>query len=214
MFDRIAPRYDRLNGLISMGAHGQWKRRAIASLKLTPASTVVDLACGTGDLGAEARKHTQRVVGIDFSAGMLAEAARRGDCGALVRADALAMPLADACSDALVCGFALRNFVGLEEVFAECARVLKPRARLALIEVDRPGNALLRAFFDLYFKRFVPVLGAILSDRYAYSYLPTSVEYLPEHESLASMLIGAGFVAIEKKPLLGGTAQLITATRS
>ncbi len=213
MFDRIAPRYDRLNSLISMGAHGHWKRLAVAALELVPDATVIDLACGTGDLAAEARKYTERVVGVDFSAGMLAEAQRRDACRVLVRADAARLPLADSSADALVCGFALRNFVALDEVFAECARILRPGGRLAFIEVDRPDNAFVRACFGLYFGRLVPVLGGLLSDRYAYAYLPSSVDYLPEQEALTTMLTDVGFHGVGKRQLLAGTAQLLTATR-
>lgn len=213
MFDRIAPRYDLMNRLMTFGIDRGWRRRAIAALALRPGDRVLDLACGSGDLAAAACAAGARVVGVDFSAGMLRAAqARRLGCG-LVRADALALPLPTAAVDAVVSGFALRNFVDLAGAFAESARVLRPHGRLALLEVDRPASALLRMGHAVYFRRVVPLLGALLADRDAYAYLPESTAYLPGADALAAMLRSAGFRRVRKDALLGGAAQLLTAER-
>lgn len=214
MFDRIAPRYDLMNRLMTFGVDRGWRRHAIAALRLRAGDRVLDLACGSGDLAAEAGASGARVVGLDFSAGMLRTAAARGlGCG-LVRGDALALPLADASVDAVVSGFALRNFVDLPGAFAECARVLRPGGRIALLEVDRPGSALLRFGHGIYFRRIVPILGALISDRAAYAYLPESTAYLPDSATLSAMLGAAGFTAPRKRSFLGGAAQLLVAERS
>jgi demethylmenaquinone methyltransferase/2-methoxy-6-polyprenyl-1,4-benzoquinol methylase len=152
------------------------------------------------------------VLGLDFSAGMLRAARGRG-VRSLVRGDALALPVADGAVDAVVSGFALRNFVDLAAAFAECARVLRPGGRLALLEVDRPASALLRLGHAVYFRHVVPALGALLVDRAAYAYLPASTAYLPDAAGLAVMLEEAGFDGVVKRPFLGGAAQLVTAAR-
>lgn len=214
MFDRIAPRYDLMNRLMTFGVDRGWRRHAIAALALRPSERVLDLACGSGDLAAEASATGARVIGLDFSAGMLRTAAARDLGVGLVRGDALALPLADGSIDAIVSGFALRNFVDLPGAFAECARVLRPGGRIALLEVDRPASALLRLGHDIYFRRVVPLLGALISDRAAYAYLPESTAYLPDAPTLAGMLGGAGFTAPRKRSFLAGAAQLLVAERS
>jgi demethylmenaquinone methyltransferase/2-methoxy-6-polyprenyl-1,4-benzoquinol methylase len=219
MFDRIAPRYDLMNRLMTFGVDRAWRRSTIAALALRPSERVLDLACGSGDLAVEARASGARVVGLDFSAGMLRAARARGaECEllrgvALVRGDALALPLADASVDAVVSGFALRNFVDVPHALAECARVLRPGGRIALLEVDRPASALVRFGHGVYFRRVVPLLGALLSDRAAYAYLPESTAYLPDQASLFAMLAAAGFGRPRKRSFLGGAAQLVTAER-
>jgi len=214
MFDRIAPRYDLMNRLMTFGIDRGWRRRAIAALGLRAGDRVLDLACGSGDLAAEACAAGARVLGLDFSAGMLREAQARQLGCALVRGDALALPLADASLDAVVSGFALRNFVDLAGVFAESARVLRPQGQIAWLEVDRPASALLRIGHAVYFRRVVPLLGALLSDRDAYAYLPESAAYLPDEPTLIAMIHTAGFAEVRKQSLLGGAAQLVTAERA
>ena len=214
MFDRIAPRYDLMNRLMTFGIDRGWRRCAIAALDLRPCDRVLDLACGSGDLTAAARRAGARVVGLDFSAGMLRAAAARRLGEVLVRGDALALPLPDASIDAVVSGFALRNFVDLAGAFAESARVLRPHGRVALLEVDRPAGTLLRLGHAMYFRHVVPLLGALLADRAAYAYLPESTVYLPDEPALVAMLRAAGFAGVRKRSLLGGAAQLLTAERS
>jgi demethylmenaquinone methyltransferase/2-methoxy-6-polyprenyl-1,4-benzoquinol methylase len=213
MFDRIAPRYDLMNRLMTFGIDRRWRRRTIAALGLRAGDRVLDLACGSGDLAAAALRAGARVVGLDFSTGMLRAARARGLGYPLVRGDALALPLPDTSIDAVVSGFALRNFVDLAGAFAESARVLRPHGRIALLEVDRPASALLRLGHAVYFRRVVPLLGALLADRDAYAYLPESTAYLPDEAALLAMLRAAGFESVQKRSLLGGAAQLVTAER-
>lgn len=211
MFDRIAPRYDLVNRVMTFGMDVAWRRRAVRDMELPPGSTVLDVACGTGDLCCELAAQGQRAFGFDISWGML-DAAR--DCGPLVQADGLALPVRTAAADGVTCGFALRNVVDLPLLLAEFARVLRAGGRLAVLEVAEPSSALARAGHDLYFRRAVPLIGRLLSDRDAYSYLPRSTEYLPAEAELAAMLKDAGFTNVERVALAMGAAQLITATRA
>jgi len=210
MFDAIAPRYDLLNRVLTFGLDIGWRRRTVRSLGLPAGARVLDLACGTGDLCRVLVAAGYRAVGVDRSAGMLA-AARTGS--PLVRGDALGLPVPDGGVDGLVCGFALRNFLSLEPFLAECARVLRPGGRMALLEVSAPENPLLRAGHGFYFGRVVPLVGGLLSDRDAYRYLPESVAYLPPGPRLLEMLDEAGFDASRRQPLTTGIAQLLTGTR-
>ncbi|MEE8580224.1 MAG: ubiquinone/menaquinone biosynthesis methyltransferase [Myxococcota bacterium] len=213
MFDRIAPRYDRMNRLLSAGLDQRWRRAALDALALGPGDCVIDLACGTGDLAQMARTRGARVLGVDFAGEMLRVARRRAPDGVLIQADAAALPFADACATAVTCGFALRNFVSLPNILSEVARVLTPGGRLVLIEVDRPRGRWMRAGHSLYFDRLVPLVGGLLSDRAAYAYLPQSTFYLPAEGELHKLLDQAGLEGFERRSRLLGAVQIVTATR-
>jgi demethylmenaquinone methyltransferase/2-methoxy-6-polyprenyl-1,4-benzoquinol methylase len=210
MFDRIAPRYDRLNRLLTFRLDVGWRRRTVRALGLPDGARVLDVACGTGDLCNELAAHRLHPIGVDFSAGMLAAARTRAP---LVRADALRLPVRDASADAVVCGFALRNFVALEPFFAECARVLRPGGRIGLLDVAEPEWPVARAVHGFYFRRVVPFVGGRLGDRDAYRYLPESTSYLPSADALVAMATAAGFTAVDRRLLGAGAAQLLTGTR-
>ncbi|MGE0827522.1 MAG: ubiquinone/menaquinone biosynthesis methyltransferase [Candidatus Binatia bacterium] len=213
MFDRIASRYDILNRLFSFRLDQYWRRRTVRAVQLTAHDTVVDLACGTGDLSELAVRAGARVVGVDFSEHMLINAQFRKISAFFVQADASHVPLPTAWATVILSGFALRNFVSLPLVFDEAARVLKTGGRLALLEVDSPKNPVLRYGHRFYFTRVVPFLGALLADAQAYAYLPRSVSYLPNTDDLVALLQQSGFRQVQQHRLSGGIAQLITAVR-
>jgi demethylmenaquinone methyltransferase/2-methoxy-6-polyprenyl-1,4-benzoquinol methylase len=210
MFDTIAPRYELVNHVMTFGLDRRWRRATVHALALPPRGRVLDVACGTGDLCRELVRASYQPIGVDLSWGMLSHA--RGGAP-LVQADAARLPMPTASVDGAVSGFALRNFVALEPLFAELARVVRPGGRLALLDVATPSHPVLRAGHAVYFGQIVPRIGAVLSDRDAYRYLPESVAYLPEPPALLRQVAAAGFGAVTRRLLSAGTTQLITATR-
>jgi len=215
MFDQLAPSYDRVNRIMTFGMDQRWRRNLIRQLAVTGEDRVLDLACGTGDFAEMLQQVTAKVVGVDFSRGMLLRARARQLRGvSLVQGDGLRLPLADGCMTVAVSGFALRNFAAIGPVLAELGRVLQPGGRLGLLEVDRPRSRTVRAGHALYFEHVVPIVGGLLShEPQAYRYLPQSAVYLPAERELVRMLRDAGFERIQKgRPMLGAI-QSIRAVR-
>ncbi len=213
MFDRIAPRYDLLNRLMSLGMDRRWRSEAIEGTRVGPGALVVDVASGTGDLAELARARGARVVAVDFALGMLGAAEPQSTAVHRVQADAAALPLRDGCAQVVTCGFALRNFANLDAVFRECARVLVRGGRVAFVEFDEPRGSLLRWGHDIHFRHVVPRIGAWLSDAAAYRYLPASMHYLPSESELLARLEQAGFGKVEKRRRMLGAVQLLFAER-
>jgi demethylmenaquinone methyltransferase/2-methoxy-6-polyprenyl-1,4-benzoquinol methylase len=210
MFDRIAPRYELVNRVMTLGLDAGWRRRAVRELHLNPGERVVDLGCGTGDLCRVLGRAGLRAVGVDMAAGMLA---RAHTSAPLVRADALQLPLGEASVDGAISGFALRNVVDIGACFAEAARVIRPGGRAVFLEVSEPPSPLVRRAHALYFRRIVPMIGGLLSDRRAYRYLPASTAYLPSPDELLRLLSEAGFSRPRRVQLGMGAAQLLIGTR-
>jgi len=210
MFDSIAPRYDLVNRIMTFRLDVRWRRRTVAALGLPKGSVVLDLASGTGDFCRELTRQHLRPLSFDFSFGMLA-----ADTSAAPRtqADALSLPVRSSAVDGVTCGFALRNFVDLPSFFSELSRVVRPHGSIALLDVSVPRNPVVRFGNSIYFGRIVPKIGAVLSDRAAYSYLPRSVSYLPSSDAMCDMLREAGFTNVVHRQLSGGLVQLLTATR-
>jgi len=220
LFHTIADRYDLITVLLSYGQDRRWKRRLIDMAGPLQARRVLDLACGTGDLCRELVRQGLTPVGADRSAGMLGVARTSAP---LVRGDGLSLPFRSGSLDGVVCGFALRNFAALAPVLAECARVLRPGGRVALLEVDAPAQPLLRLGHRIWFGKVVPFVGGLVAARSgapraraaaAYRYLPASVAYLPPAPELLALVSTAGFRSVERRALSGGIAQLLTGTRS
>jgi demethylmenaquinone methyltransferase/2-methoxy-6-polyprenyl-1,4-benzoquinol methylase len=211
MFDRIAGRYDTLNRLLTFRMDVRWRRHTVEALDLVPGSRVADLACGTGDLCRDLEAHGYQAIGVDFSAGMLGAARTSAP---LVRADVLRLPFHECALDGVTCGFALRNFSALPPFVEEAARVLRPGGRFAFIDVAEPTSAALRAGHTLWFRKVVPFVGGLLSDKRAYAYLPASTAYLPPTGELLHLIADHGFEQVTRRTFGMGAAQLITGTRA
>ena len=211
MFDRIAPVYDVMNRVMTMGLDRRWRRLTVREV-VWPGDRVLDVCCGTGDLAVEAERRGARVVGLDFSERMLERARRKSGTIEWVRGDALALPFADGEFDAVTVGFGVRNLEDLERGLVELARVLRTGGRIAVLEITRP-RGLLRPFFRLWLDVLVPLAGKVLPGGKAYTYLPASVRRFPGPEDLAVLLVRAGFHDVSFRLFGGGSVALHTAVR-
>jgi demethylmenaquinone methyltransferase/2-methoxy-6-polyprenyl-1,4-benzoquinol methylase len=211
MFDRIAPVYDAMNHVMTMGLDRRW-RRLTAEAVVRHGNEVLDACCGTGDLAVADGRAGGDVTGLDFSERMLDRARPKSAAVSWVRGDVLAMPFRDASFDVVTVGFGIRNVEDLEAVLRELARVLRPGGRLGCLEITRPRGAL-RPFFRLWFDGLVPLAGKLLPGGVAYSYLPASVRRFPGPEDLADAMRRAGFDEVGWRLLGGGIVALHTAVK-
>ena len=210
MFDRIAPRYDLLNRIITFGLDTKWRKKTVKQIDTHSGGKILDVACGTGDLCDSLHKAGMKAIGMDFSRGMLNSFNSNAP---LINGDALKIPIHDSSVDGVTCGFALRNFLEINPFLNEVARILKPGSRVALLEVDEPENRYMKMGHSFYFNKIVPFIGGLFSDKDAYSYLPRSVVYLPEENEIIKMIEGAGLSKVKKIRLTGGIAQLLVAEK-
>lgn len=202
MFNRIAPRYDLLNRVLSFGIDRIWRRRLVRLVRKKAAATVLDVATGTGDLAlalAATLRKPLTVYGLDISSGML-ELARKKvnkkglqDLIVLKEGDSEALPFDDNYFDAVTVAFGVRNFGDLAKGLAEMRRVLKPGASLYVLEFSKPSVFPVKQLYGFYFSHILPWWGGVISkDKAAYSYLPASVMDFPEGAAFETELRRAG----------------------
>ena len=221
MFDRIAPRYDLLNSVMSAGLHHRWRERAANRTGLEAGGSALDVCCGTGDLTLELADRVApggSVIGCDFSEPMLdlarEKAAARGADGVRFEwADALQLPYDSGRFDAVTVGFGVRNFSDRDRGLAEMARVLRPGGRLVVLEFTEPRRPPFSTFYSIWFDRIVPVLGRLTSDPAAYSYLAESVHGFPDPPGLAARMDAAGLTGIRYTILAGGIVTIHSGVR-
>jgi demethylmenaquinone methyltransferase / 2-methoxy-6-polyprenyl-1,4-benzoquinol methylase len=211
MFDRIAPVYDAMNRVMTLGLDRRWRR--LAAEVVQPGDRVLDAACGTGDLALEAERRGGKVTGLDFSERMLERARAKSDSVEWVQGDVMALPYDEATFDAATIGFGIRNVSDLEGGLRELARVLRPGGRLAVLEITRP-RGLLRPFFRLWFDVLVPLAGKVLPGGSAYTYLPASVRRFPGPDDLADAMRRSGFENVSYRLLAGGIVALHVGERA
>jgi demethylmenaquinone methyltransferase/2-methoxy-6-polyprenyl-1,4-benzoquinol methylase len=206
MFDRIAPVYDVMNRVMTAGLDRRWRRITVAET-VRPGDRVLDACCGTGDLAIEAKRHDADVVGLDFSERMLERARTKAPAIEFVHGDMLALPFDDASFDAATVGFGVRNVESLEAGLRELRRVLRPGARLGILEITTPRGRL-APFYRVWFDRIVPLLGKVLPGGSAYTYLPASVRRFPDVDALALLLEHNGFGDVRYRTFAGGIVAL------
>ncbi len=216
MFDRIAPRYDLLNRLLSAGTDVRWRRQAVDFLELEPPLRVLDLCTGTADLLVEAlgRDGRSSGLGVDVAQGMLVRGARKLERRGLARrarlvgGDGEALPVKAGSFDAAVVGFGIRNVGDAERALAEVHRALRPGGRFVVLEFSMPGG-LLGRLYRSYFTAVLPRVGGLVSgDASAYAYLPASVQKFPTPAAFAALMQRAGFADVRIQPLTFGIACL------
>ncbi len=219
MFDGVAPRYDLLNRLMSLGSDGRWRRRAAHALALAPGSRVLDLATGTGDLAfALLDAHSDcQVTAVDPSEGMLAiaeqKSAKRGDGErlTLVTGDAQQLDFQDHSFDALTMAFGIRNVPDRARALGEIVRVVKPGGRIAILELSEPRGSLLASPARFWKRRVVPRLGALLSGAEEYSYLERSIAEFPAPEEFSRLMEMSGLDVLAVTPMSFGAVHLFLA---
>lgn len=219
MFGEISGRYDLVNRVMTLGRDQAWRRLAADQL-VRPGDRVVDVGAGTGDLAFACRAAGARAVfAIDFARPMLERGrvkarARSDEHIAWIHGDATRLPLPDSSVDGWCSAFVVRNIPDLDAALAEAYRVLRPRGRLAVLEVPRMDHGWQRPFARAHFNRVVPALGRRLSGHAdAYSYLPVSVDHFLTPPEFTQRLISAGFEMRMVRILMFGTVALHVAEK-
>lgn len=221
MFSTIAPTYDRLNRIISFTLDQRWRERAVRVLEWerAPDGVYLDLCAGTLDFSAMLVKQPGfrgQVLAADFAVPML-QTGRKKVVGANVMpvaADALSLPFPDQHFDGVTVGWGLRNLVDLDIGLREVARVLKPGARLAILEMSQPAWRPFGTLVDFYFDHLLPRIGqAISKHRTAYAWLPASTRVFPGPDELVQRLVASGFRDVRYERLLGGSCAMHVGSR-
>ena len=233
MFAAIAPSYDLNNRVHSLGRDQAWRRAAVKMAGLQGGETVVDVACGTGDLSLAFANQLYRikafepgsVTGIDFTYEMLPIARRKAgtklawikshpkptylsQTTRFLQGDAMNLPLPDRCCDVVSIAFGIRNVADPRKAMQEFVRVLRPGGRVIVLEFSLPTNPVMRAGYNFYFKHVMPRTAALVArDRSgAYKYLPKSVSTFIDRAGMVKLMAEAGLMQIEHKPLTCGIA--------
>lgn len=221
MFDSIAPVYDRMNTVMTLGLDARWRGAAVRASGLRAGMAAVDVACGSGALTRELARAvgpTGTVTGIDVSARMLGVAqgqpsSPRAATPRYVQADALALPLADASVDAATIGFGLRNVPDYRRCLDEMARVTRVGGLVVVLEIATPRNRIGQALGAVWFRRIVPAIGRVVGAGSAYRYLPDSVRRYPPPEEIARIMREAGLAGVRWRRMEFGMVTLHTGRR-
>jgi len=221
VFEAVAPRYDLMNDLMSLGVHRLWKAEMVRWLNPRPGQRLLDVAGGTGDIA-------ERFLSVDGTAAVVCDINRamliagrdraldRGRVGGLtwLCGDAEALPIAERAVDAVAIAFGLRNVTHIDRALSEMRRVLRPGGRFACLEFSQVSEPMLARLYDLYSFEVLPRLGAVVArDREAYQYLVESIRRFPKPTEVAERMTQAGFERVRARPLSGGIAALHTGWR-
>jgi len=205
MFDNIAPRYDLLNRLLSLGIDRRWRTFAVGKLNLPEGGRILDVATGTGDVALEVASRSPAsltIVGADLTQGMLRVGQEKisrspyRDRIVLVNAPCESMPHPDGQFDGVTIAFGIRNVVDRPAGLREMFRVLKPGGKAVILEFSHPKSRLFKEIYYFYFRKVLPWIGGLISKRSAYQYLPDSVLEFPDQETFKKMMEEAGFTQV------------------
>ena len=214
LFATIAPRYDFINDLQSLGLHRRWKRRLAQLARVRAGDQALDLCCGTGDISFALAKCGATVTGLDFSAEMLAVAEKRNPQSAIRKpqfqqGDAQKLPFPDKTFDVVTVGYGLRNLASWGAGLAEMVRVAKPGARLLVLDFGKPDNALWRALYFGYLRVCVPVFGLLFAGKAsAYAYILESLQHYPAQRGVEARMRALGLTDIRVENILGGAMSI------
>ena len=221
MFDHIAPAYDRLNHLMSLGIDRSWRRTALKWLRPHRPALVLDVATGTGDFAIQACRMlpSASLTGVDLSEGMMQVGRRKVEQAGLAaridfqREDCEALTFSDASFDAVTVAFGIRNFEHLDRGLREMFRVLRPGGHLVILELSTPDRPPMKQLYRIY-SRLIPLMGRLVShDRSAYTYLPQSIRAFPQGEVMSESIRRAGFSDVRFRRLTFGVCTLYMATK-
>ena len=221
MFDHIAPAYDRLNHLMSLGIDRSWRRTALKWLRPHRPALVLDVATGTGDFAIQACRMlpSASLTGVDLSEGMMQVGRRKVEQAGLAaridfqREDCEALTFSDASFDAVTVAFGIRNFEHLDRGLREMCRVLRPGGHLVILELSTPDRPPMKQLYRIY-SRLIPLMGRLVShDRSAYTYLPQSIRAFPQGEVMSESIRRAGFSDVRFRRLTFGVCTLYMATK-
>ncbi len=211
LFARVAPRYDLINDLQSLGLHRAWKRRLVRMANVRPGERAFDMCCGTGDIAFALARAGASVNAVDFSAAMLQVAARRATVAnpQFQQGDAMQLAFADHTFDLVTVGYGLRNLREWETGLREMHRVAKPGARLLVLDFGKPDHALLRALYFAYLRVVVPVFGKLFcGDAATHAYILESLQRYPAQRGVAAAMERLGCRDVRIVNLLGGAMSI------
>ncbi|MEZ4948799.1 MAG: bifunctional demethylmenaquinone methyltransferase/2-methoxy-6-polyprenyl-1,4-benzoquinol methylase UbiE [Saprospiraceae bacterium] len=222
MFDNIAPSYDLLNRVLSLGIDIYWRKKAIALLKERKPKVILDVATGTGDVAIEMVKQLQpeRIVGLDLANEMLEVGRKKiksrnmDQVIEMVQGDSEKLPFQDNTFEAVTVAFGVRNFENLEQGLSEMFRVLKKDGQVVILEFSKPKMPPFKQLYNFYFKNILPLVGRITSkDPKAYSYLYESVQAFPDGERFEKILEKIGFKCTHTTALTLGICSIYYAEK-
>lgn len=223
MFDEIAPKYDQLNGLLSLGVDNYWRRESIKALKPYQPEYILDIATGTGDFAILAQKilKPKRIIGVDISEGMMTvgrEKVKRKGLEQVItfeRQDCSELSFPDETFDAVIAAFGIRNFEDIDKSFSKVLSVLKPGGVFLFIELTTPEVKPMKELYALYTKYVMPILSdTMATEKRAYEYLPESIAAFPEGRQMMLILKKNGFTNIRLRRFTLGISTLYIAEKS
>ncbi len=221
MFDAIAPKYDLLNRILSLGIDISWRKKVIKIIKKADSKFILDIATGTGDLAiALAKTDTTKIIGLDLSEQMLSfgrEKIKNNHLDSkieMIKGDSEHLEFPDNHFDAVTAAFGVRNFGNLNKGLAEMYRVTKKDGNLVILEFSKPSNKFFKTIYYFYFCYVLPFIGKLISkDSRAYTYLPESVEAFPSGNEFVKILEEIGFKTIKWIPLTFGISSIYWAKK-